>query len=104
MDKYSEKEQINYEQVANLVFEISRDYELFYNKNDSNMGSYMEWQKRHMTDIKLKIKDNKKENKSYKEINTNIKDLSDLVKLIDENPYDENTDYNIDLQQLHSIK
>tara|TARA_B100000161_G_scaffold51896_1_gene33816 strand:+ start:4410 stop:5591 length:1182 start_codon:yes stop_codon:yes gene_type:complete len=104
LDKYKEKEQINYEQVANLVFEISRDYELFYNKNDSNMGSYMEWQKRHMTDIKLKIKDNKKKNKSYKEINTNIKDLNDLVKLIDENPYDENTDYNIDLQQLHSIK
>ncbi len=104
LDKYKEKEQINYEQVANLVFEISRDYELFYNKNDSNMGSYMEWQKRHMTDIKLKIKDNKKRNKLYKEINTNIKDLSDLVKLIDENPYDENTDYNIDLQQLHSIK
>lgn len=104
LDKYKEKEQINYEQVANLVFEISRDYELFYNKNDSNMGSYMEWQKRHMTDIKLKIKDNKKKNKLYKEINTNIKDLNDLVKLIDENPYDENTDYNIDLQQLHSIK
>ena len=104
LDKYKEKEQINYEQVANLVFEISRDYELFYNKNDSNMGSYMEWQKRHMTDIKLKIKDNKKKNKSYKEINTNIKDLNDLVKLIDENPYDENIDYNIDLQQLHLIK
>jgi SpoVK/Ycf46/Vps4 family AAA+-type ATPase len=104
LDKYKEKEQINYEQVANLVFEISRDYELFYNKNDSNMGSYMEWQKRHMTDIKLKMKDNKKRNKLYKEINTNIKDLSDLVKLIDENPYDENTEYNIDLQQLHSIK
>lgn len=104
LDKYTEQEQINYEQVASLVFEISRDYELFYNKKESNMGSYMDWQKRHMTDIKLKIKDNKKKNKLYKEINTNIKDLGDLVKLIDENPFDENTDYNIDLQQLHSIK
>lgn len=104
LDNYAEDQQINYEQVSNLVFQISSDYELFYNKHDANLGSYLEWQKQHIIHINPKTKNNKQKKKLFKEINTNIENLGDLVKLIDENPYDENTEYNIDLQQLHFIK
>jgi len=34
----------------------------------------------------------------------NIKNIDDLISLIDENEYSEDTDYNIDLQLLHSIR
>ena len=44
------------------------------------------------------------ENKPKKEINVDINNFQDLVKVIRENEYDETYEYNIDLQSLHKIK
>lgn len=37
-------------------------------------------------------------------INTDIKNIDDLIRIIDENEYKEDTEYNIDLQILHTIR
>ena len=37
-------------------------------------------------------------------IDANINTISDLIKLIDNNHYDDDYKYNIDLQSLHKIK
>jgi SpoVK/Ycf46/Vps4 family AAA+-type ATPase len=44
------------------------------------------------------------ENKPKREINVDINNFQDLVKVIRENEYDETYEYNIDLQSLHKIK
>lgn len=106
LDKYANKEQIKYEEYVDLVHNITRDYQLFHqNKEELKQNSYMAWQFKHMAEVSLKNQVNcKKKKNTYKVINTDIKNLDDLVKLIDENPYEEDTDYNIDLKQLHTIK
>lgn len=103
LDTYVDKEQVKYEEYLEIVSNISKDYNLFFQTKDVNSNSYMNWQKQHLTDIKIKVDKNKKKTK-FKAIETDIKNLNDLVKLIDENPYEEDTEYNIDLKQLHDIK
>lgn len=103
LDTYVNKEQVKYEEYLEIVSNISKDYNLFFQSKDVNSNSYMNWQKQHLTDIKIKVDKNKKKTK-FKAIETDIKNLNDLVKLIDENPYEEDTEYNIDLKQLHDIK
>lgn len=103
LDTYVNKEQVKYEEYLEIVSNISKDYKLFFQSKDDHTNSYMNWQKQHLTDIKIKVDKNKKKSK-FKSIETDIKNLNDLVKLIDENPYEEDTEYNIDLKQLHDIK
>ena len=103
LDTYVDKEQVKYEEYLEIVSNISKDYKLFFQSKDDHTNSYMNWQKQHLTDIKIKVDKNKKKSK-FKSIETDIKNLNDLVKLIDENPYEEDTEYNIDLKQLHDIK
>ena len=108
LDSYSKKSEYNYIHYASLTSNIAKDYEINYlNNKDINdyyiNNSYLEWQHKHLTDIK--IKQNKKTSKNKnKIIDTDIKNLNDLVVLIDENEYNEDTDYNIDLKLLHDIK
>jgi len=62
---------------------------------------YTLWQKKHETDISMSIVQPKK----YKvNIETKVETISDLLKIIDENEYNDETEYNIDLKTLHNIK
>ena len=108
LDSYSNKSQYTYLDYASITSNITKDYEINYlSTEDINKfyidNSYLEWQRKHLTEIKLKSIKAKKKNK-YKIINTDIKNLNDLVTLINDNPYEEDTEYNIDLKILHDIK
>jgi len=108
LDSYSSKSQYTYLDYASITSNITKDYEINYlSTEDINKfyidNSYLEWQRKHLTDINSKSIKTKKKNK-YKIINTDIKKLNDLVTLINDNPYEEDTEYNIDLKILHDIK
>jgi SpoVK/Ycf46/Vps4 family AAA+-type ATPase len=104
LDNYAEKEQVKYEEYIEIVSNISKDYNLFFPSQDMNYDSYINWQNKHLTDIKVKTNKKGKRKSKIHTINTDIGNLNDLVKLIEENPYDDDTEYNIDLKQLHDIK
>jgi ERCC4-type nuclease len=65
-----------------------------------NNSKYSLWQRKHEIDISL----NTKVEKQYVHIDSNIQNLKDLITIINNNEYLENTDYNIDLKSLHNIK
>jgi SpoVK/Ycf46/Vps4 family AAA+-type ATPase len=104
LDNYAEKEQVKYEEYIEIISNISKDYNLFFPSKDVNYDSYINWQNKHLTDIKVKTNKKGKKKSKIHTINTDIGNLNDLVKLIQENPYDDDTEYNIDLKQLHDIK
>ena len=104
LDNYAEKEQVKYEEYIEIISNISKDYNLFFSSQNMNYDSYINWQNKHLTDIKVKTNKNGKRKSKIHTINTDIGNLNDLVKLIEENPYDDDTEYNIDLKQLHDIK
>ena len=41
--------------------------------------------------------------KKYIDIDVSLNDIGDLIKMVKDNPYDSNTNYNIDLKSLHCI-
>lgn len=85
-------------------------------KNETN--DYVLWQKKHLVDINIpndlsnNLQINKKpvlSNNSIvkthkKDIYVSVKNISDILKIVEENPYNENTEYNIDLKSLTIIK
>jgi stage V sporulation protein K len=67
------------------------------NKVVRKMSNYDEWQNAHMVDNV----DNERE---LKVIDVAVSNLSELILIIDNNPYDSKYRYNIDLRSLHLIK
>lgn len=65
------------------------------------LNNYLLWQKYH--DVS-KTFDGLLEKKHKKIIDASIQNLSDLIKVINENEYKPDTEYNIDLKSLHNIK
>ena len=76
--------------------------------NQSRIGEtqYSIWQKEHETNIYIPALPAKITNTKTKQkiIDASINSLSDVIKIIDENDYDDDTEYNIDLKSLHNIK
>lgn len=69
----------------------------FSKKDDANYSE-------NFSDIN-KNKDNRSPiKKEKKNINVQIETFEDLIRLLDENPYDETVEYNIDLKSLHNIE
>uniref|UniRef100_A0A6C0IP86 AAA+ ATPase domain-containing protein n=1 Tax=viral metagenome TaxID=1070528 RepID=A0A6C0IP86_9ZZZZ len=106
LDNYSNTSQLSYPDYSTLLYQTTQEYNMMDTNLESEFNCYVNWQKKHNLDISIK-KDTAKKNKHKKKsmtINTDIHTLNDLVVLIDTNPYDEDTEYNIDLKQLHDIQ
>jgi SpoVK/Ycf46/Vps4 family AAA+-type ATPase len=75
-------------------------------------STYEQWQKKHEIVIDLNKKENPQkdqtetstEKKEKVTLNVKIENLEDMIKIIDENPYDKEKEYNIDLCSLHKIR
>jgi SpoVK/Ycf46/Vps4 family AAA+-type ATPase len=67
------------------------------NKVVRKMSNYDEWQNEHLVE-------NIDNERKLINIDVSVYNLSDLIVLIDENPYDSKYRYNIDLRSLHLIK
>ena len=100
LDNYA-LQNCNFNDYIQIMQKVNEDY---YNHfpckcmNQKSISSYNEWQKNH--EVNLIIPD---ENKEKKIIQVKIKTINDILKIVDENPYDEKYDYNIDLKQLTNI-
>lgn len=70
-------------------------------QNKEPFNNYLLWQKHH--DVS-KIIERMVEKKHTKIIDASIQNLEDIIKLIDDNEYQSDTEYNIDLKSLHNIK
>lgn len=68
----------------------------------SKKSTYLEWQQKHETTVALPSSSLIKK-KEMKHIDANISTIDDILKLLEENPYDTMYEYNIDLRALHSI-
>ena len=107
LDDYKGKKQVLQKEYLEFIKIVNHDYlsNSFGSPNfcahyvppDEDM--YKKWQETH--NVELKIDETQKEKKI---ISVNISSFDDLIKMIQDNEYDEQYNYNIDLKSLHIIK
>jgi SpoVK/Ycf46/Vps4 family AAA+-type ATPase len=127
LDNYKTNKSLDYNDVCNILnttqyhFNENKLYDIQFTgipyKNYSMWNSlnntyipannkYELWKKEHESLISIRntvnTKITKKKQNVY--INVCVEKIDDLIKLIDENPYDEANEYNIDLKSLHNIR
>ncbi len=88
-----------------LIHQINTNY-YFHNIGPTpcffpvnNVSSYSHWQKEH--EVLVKPIDEPMKEKRF--IEANIVNIDDILKIVEENPYDKRYEYNIDLMLLHTI-
>ena len=67
---------------------------------DPAFTGYESWQNKYAANIVMPPPELKK----HKVIDTSMNTISDIIKVIDENPYETDTKYNFDLKSLHNIR
>lgn len=80
--------------------------------NTDSISAYSLWQNEHETNIgvsdtkKIGVSDTKNIGVSVKKctIAVSIESIQDMIDLVNRHPYEENTEYNINLKELHLIK
>ena len=90
-----------------LIHQINNNYHFhnigpkhfFIPINTPGNSAYSTWQKQH--EVFIKPIDDVTKEKKY--IEANIETIDDIIKIIEENPYDSKYEYNIDLKILHNI-
>jgi SpoVK/Ycf46/Vps4 family AAA+-type ATPase len=117
LDKHRERRDCRYLDFMNLLNTINYDY-INNNFADTNFTgtnyysiyspsrwntktSYDMWMKKHEIDISTNFVVKEKEKKT---INVEVEKLEDLLKIINENEYSDEIEYNIDLKSLHNVK
>jgi SpoVK/Ycf46/Vps4 family AAA+-type ATPase len=80
-----------------------------WNSINKDNNNYELWKKNHESLITItnkKVYNTTKKNtkKQNVYINVSVETLDDLIKIIDNNPYEEENEYNIDLKSLHNIR
>jgi SpoVK/Ycf46/Vps4 family AAA+-type ATPase len=107
LDDTAKREIQNENECIKLIHQINNNYH-FYNIGPKPLYipismehecGYSAWQKHHEALIKP-IDDTIKE-KKY--IEANIETIDDIIKLIEENPYNSQYEYHIDLKSLHNV-
>jgi len=79
-----------------------------WNNTNTHESQYSLWQKSHEVDISLSsvpvpIQKPKPKTK-YVTIDTDVQTMSDIIGIINDNEYQDDTEYNIDLKSLYNIK
>ena len=107
LDDYKGKKQVLQKEYLEFIKIVNHDY-LTNNFGSPNFCAhyvppdedmYKKWQKTH--NVELKLDETQKEKKI---ISVNISSFDDLIKMIQDNEYEEQYNYNIDLKSLHIIK
>jgi SpoVK/Ycf46/Vps4 family AAA+-type ATPase len=123
LDSYKSKKQCKYNDYLNLLYVINYNYGdnniydeeiVGYNYNSSvirNINNYSAfeskniqkseysiWQSKHEVDIAINVV------KKKINIDVNIDSLDDLIRIVNDNEYYENCEYNIDLKSIHNVK
>ena len=129
LDNYKTNKSIDYNDICNILnttqyhFDQNTLYDVqftgipYYNNyskttwnslnNKLLPNKYELWKKEHESLISIRNtlytpKITKKKQSIF--INVSVESIDDLIKIIDENPYEEENEYNIDLKSLHNIR
>jgi len=96
---------INYHYInnnfADTNFTGTNYYSIYLPSRWNTKTSYDMWMKKHEIDISTNFVVKEKEKKT---INVEVEKLEDLLKIINENEYSDDIEYNIDLKSLHNVK
>jgi len=78
----------------------------FSNIGQSDVNVYKKWQEEHVTQTEIEDEDTVviEKPKTKKTIKVILSSFDDLIQMIDDNEYDDQYSYNIDLKSLHLIK
>ena len=129
LDNYNKNKTIDYNDICNILnttqyhFDQNKLYDIQFtgipyynyskttwnllNNNKRLSNKYELWKKEHESLINIRntlYVPKMKKTKQSIYININVEKIDDLIKIIDENPYEEENEYNIDLKSLHNIR
>ena len=122
LDKYQEQKNMSYIDCILLTQSIqSNYYKQYYPYYLSSTGprpsskvdpAYFQWQQEHEATITASSStmvsssrlEKEKINKIKIQIDEPIRDISDILHILDSYPYQENGEYNIDIKSLHNIR
>jgi len=96
---------INYDYIdnnfADTNFTGTNYYSIYSQSTWNTKNSYDIWKKKYEIDISINVIVKEKEKKN---IDVEVKTIADLLKIINENEYSDDIEYNIDLKSLHNVK
>lgn len=101
LDKCSTRNYRTHKDYIELLHAINYDYCNQFTMPVAPTSSYIEWQNNHEVD--LAFPQATETVKEKKQILAKIESIDDILKIVDENPYDEQYEYNIDLKRLTNI-
>jgi SpoVK/Ycf46/Vps4 family AAA+-type ATPase len=113
LDDYKGKQEMLQTDYLHMLRTIDHNYvNMSYPVPDfSNIGQrdvnvYKKWQEEHVTQTEIEDEDTVviEKPKTKKIINVILSSFDDLIQMINDNEYDEQYSYNIDLKSLHLIK
>ena len=119
LDKYQEQKNMSYINCILLTQSIQSNYYKQYypyylsNQSPSSKGkddsAYFQWQQEHETTITASsstmVSSALEKMKKIKiQIDDPIRDISDILHILDTYPYQEHGEYNIDIKSLHNIR
>jgi SpoVK/Ycf46/Vps4 family AAA+-type ATPase len=99
LDAQKAKTTLDYFEVMDFAHTVNSHY-MNQNLCDPAFTGYESWQQKYMANIVVPPTEPKK----HKIIDASLNTISDLIKVIDENPYEADTKYNFDLKALHNIR
>ena len=111
LDKYQAQKNMSYIECILLTQSIQSNYYKRYHRPylvssptffEPPPSSYFQWQKEHETEL-IEPEIQKKE-KVKVQIDLPIRDISDILKILEEYAYNDEMEYNIDLKALHNIR
>ena len=115
LDTYQHKKNMNL-QDAVMLFDTTQQYyqsqfsQYYQSLDGSSSNPYLVWQKQHeivhfnpVGEFKVATNVNVSK-KTYCHIDVSLNTIGDLLTLLKDNPYADDTEYNIDLKALHNIE
>lgn len=108
LDKYQAQKNMSYIECILLTQSIQSNYYKRYHRVtpptffEPQTSSYFQWQREHETEL-IELEIPKKE-KVKVQIDLPIRNISDILKILEEYAYNDEMEYNIDLKALHNIR
>jgi SpoVK/Ycf46/Vps4 family AAA+-type ATPase len=99
LDAQKAKTTMDYFAVMDFAHTVNLHY-MHQNLGHPAFTGYESWQQKYAANIIVPPAEPKK----HKTIDASLNTIYDLIKVIDENPYEADTKYNFDLKSLHNIR
>lgn len=96
MSYYKKKTHLSFYDYHNFLYATSTNF-LYPQPKVNILHLYEDWQKEHEV-VHMDVEERK-----YVQLDFSLNSIADLIQIADENPFQENVDYNINLKMIHAI-